>query len=159
MDRRRFLAAAATAVAGTSLLPRVARAADLGAAAKIPITVYKSPLCGCCKEWVKYLEGEGFAPTVREQDDDAMDRTKVTMGVPQSLWSCHTAVLGRYIVEGHVPAEDLRRLLAEKPAVLGVSAAGMPQSAPGMARPGQPKQAYDVTAWKQGGATMLFARH
>jgi hypothetical protein len=158
MDRRRFLAAGVVAAA---LSPR--RIFALGTldalAPKTPITVYRSPLCDCCHSWIEYLKTEGFAPKVLEQDDNAMTETKIQLNVPQALWSCHTALLGSYAIEGHVPAEDLRRLLAEKPKVLGISAAGMPQSAPGMYRAGEKKQPYTVTSWAKGGSTQVFAKH
>ncbi|MFN8878609.1 MAG: DUF411 domain-containing protein [Gemmatimonadota bacterium] len=150
LTRRRFLAVGAAAV--------VAR--DLAAlAAPTPITVYKAPTCGCCKDWITYLAKNGFAPKVFDQSDEAMTQTKFAMAVPQPLWSCHTAMVGGYVVEGHVPAEDIRALLAKKPAVLGLAAPGMPQSSPGMYREGDPKVPYSVMAWAKGGATSVFARH
>ncbi len=151
ITRRSFLALSAVALASR----------DLRAAlpAPIAITIYKSPLCGCCKEWVKYLEGQGFAPKVFDQSDDAMHATKGAMGVPAALESCHTAMVGGYAIEGHVPAEDMRRLLAEKPKITGLAVPGMPQSAPGMYRPGDPRVPYEVIAWDRAGKTRVFAKH
>ena len=126
-------------------------------AAPESITVFKSRTCGCCTEWVDYLKGEGFAPVVH--DEEEMDVVKDNLGVPSGVRSCHTAQVGKYLVEGHVPAEDIRRLLKEKPAVAGLAAPDMPASAPGMAQPGQPHQAYEVLAFTRDGATEVFAKH
>lgn len=122
-----------------------------------PITVYKSASCGCCAKWVDHLMQSGFAPVVHDEND--MDAIKDQMGVPKDLRSCHTALLGRYVVEGHVPAADLRRLLAEQPDVAGLAAPGMPASGPGMAVPGAPHQAYEVLAFGKNGKTTVFAKH
>jgi hypothetical protein len=122
-----------------------------------PITVYKSASCGCCAKWVDHLKENGFAPAVHDEAD--MDAVKDEMGVPKDLRSCHTALLGRYLVEGHVPAADLRRLLAERPAVAGLAVPGMPKSTPGMAMPGEPHEAYEVVSFTRDGRTRLFARH
>jgi hypothetical protein len=121
------------------------------------ITVYKSASCGCCAKWVDHLRANGFAPTVH--DEDTMDAIKDEMGVPSGVRSCHTALLDRYLVEGHVPADDLHRLLAERPKVLGLAVPGMPASTPGMAVPGQPHEPYEVVSFTQDGKTAVFARH
>lgn len=121
------------------------------------ITVYKSASCGCCTKWVDHLRASGFTPTVH--DDENVDAIKDEMGVPKDLRSCHTAMLGRYLVEGHVPAADLRRLLAERPALLGLAVPGMPKSAPGMAVPGETPEPYQVVAFAAGGKTSVFAKH
>ena len=137
----------------TTLLPR------LGAAAAKPlsITVYKDPSCGCCKSWVEHLRTNGFALEVHDRSD--MNALKDSLGVPPSLRSCHTAVAGAYVVEGHVPAADSKRLLATKPAkTLGVAVPGMPAGSPGMEMGGRSDR-YDVIAFAPGGATRVFARH
>ena len=121
------------------------------------ITVYKSASCGCCAKWVDHLKANGFTPAVH--DDENMDAIKDEMGVPAGVRSCHTALLGRYLVEGHVPAADLRRLLAEKPAVAGLAAPGMPGGSPGMAVPGAPHEPFEVLAFTRDGKTTVFARH
>jgi hypothetical protein len=121
------------------------------------ITVYKSASCGCCAKWVDHLRSHGFTPTVH--DEENMDAIKDEMGVPQDLRSCHTALLGRYLVEGHVPAEDLHRLITEHPAVLGLAVPGMPRSSPGLARPGDAPEPYQVVAFAAGGKTSVFAKH
>jgi len=121
------------------------------------ITIYKSATCGCCAKWVDHLRANGFVPAVHDEQD--MDAIKDNMGVPKGVRSCHTALLGRYLVEGHVPASDLRRLLADRPAVAGLAVPGMPKSAPGMAVPGDTHEAYEVVSFTRDGKTALFARH
>ncbi|HEV7365657.1 MAG TPA: DUF411 domain-containing protein [Gemmatimonadales bacterium] len=122
-----------------------------------PITVYKSSTCGCCTKWVDHLRANSFKPTVHDRDD--MDSLKDELGVPQEVRSCHTAVAGGYLIEGHVPASDIRRLLAERPEVAGLAVPGMPAGTPGMAEPGAPTGGYDVSAFGKKGATRLYARH
>jgi hypothetical protein len=128
-------------------------AAAMPAAKPIAITVYKTPTCGCCRAWVKHLESNGFAVTAHDLDDLA--ETKKSLGVPAALQSCHTGVTGRYVVEGHVPADVITKLVAEKPAVLGIAVPGMPSGSPGME--GGPKQKYDVIAFERGGKTRVYA--
>ncbi|HSV28315.1 MAG TPA: DUF411 domain-containing protein [Candidatus Omnitrophota bacterium] len=95
------------------------------------VEVWKSPLCGCCGGWVEYMEQQGFKVTVHETDD--MDTVKNKLGVPEQAWSCHTAKVAGYVLEGHVPVQALDKLLAEKPqGVTGIASPGMPQGSPGM---------------------------
>jgi hypothetical protein len=122
-----------------------------------PIEVYKSANCGCCAKWVDHLRASGFAPTVHDEED--MDAVKDRLGVPKGVRSCHTAVLGRYLVEGHVPASDLRSLLAKHPAVAGLAVPGMPSSTPGMAAPGAPVEGFEVLAFQRDGKTQSYAKH
>jgi hypothetical protein len=122
-----------------------------------PITVYKSSTCGCCTKWVDHLRANSFSPTVHDRDD--MDSLKDKLGVPTEVRSCHTAEAAGYLIEGHVPASDIRRLLAERPKVAGLAVPGMPTGTPGMAEPGAPTGGYDVMAFRKKGATLLFARH
>lgn len=157
LTRRQFLAAAPAALPAAAALLAVARTMS-AAPAPTPITVYKTPTCGCCKAWVEYLAGQGFAPKVMDQSDAAMDETRLAVGVPQALWSCHTAVVERLVVEGHVPAEDIRAALASSSPPLGLAVPGMPLSAPGMKRAGDPHVPYDVMAWGPKGTTRRFAR-
>lgn len=158
LTRRAWIArAAATALSGaamTTLLPRIGGAA---AAKPTPITVYKDPSCGCCKNWVDHLRANGFAPDVHDRSD--MDALKDSLGVPAKLRSCHTAVVEKYVIEGHVPAADVKQLLATKPAkTVGVAVPGMPAGSPGMEMGGRVDR-YDVVAFAPGGATRIFARH
>lgn len=124
------------------------------AAAPATITVYHSPTCGCCKEWIKYLQANGFTVKSIEQDD--VSPIKAELGVPRKLVSCHTAVIAGYVIEGHVPAADIERLLREKPKVTGLTAPGMPPASPGM---NQGKDPYDVLTFDLKGATTVWARH
>ena len=119
------------------------------------VTVYKSPTCGCCEKWVEHLRSNGFS--VQTRDTDQLAEIKQMHGITPSLASCHTAVIGPYVVEGHVPAEDIRRLLAERPPVLGITAPGMPMGSPGME--GGRVDAYDVLAFDDEGKVTVFSRH
>lgn len=94
------------------------------------ITVWYSPTCGCCKKWVSHLEENGF--TVRAQERQDMAWLKHQLGVPEAMASCHSARVGNYLIEGHVPASDIRRLLREQPQAAGLAAPGMPAGSPGM---------------------------
>jgi hypothetical protein len=125
------------------------------AAAKTAVAVYKTPTCGCCGKWVEHMQASGFATTVTELPDLA--ETKAKHGVPAKLQSCHTSLVGGYVIEGHVPAEDIRRLLREKPAIVGLAAPGMPAGSPGMDVPHAP--AFDVIAFDKDGHTKVFASH
>jgi hypothetical protein len=106
------------------------------------IVVAKDPSCSCCGSWVKYLRSSGFSAEIIETAE--VERIKKDLGVPQSLWSCHTAEIDGYTIEGHVPADVIQRLLKERPHATGIAVAGMPSSAPGMDVPGA-SDAYDVT--------------
>ncbi len=114
---------------GLAALPFLARSGwAQGALPKMVVS--KDPTCGCCGGWIAYLRAAGFSVDVVETTD--VDRTKTRLGVPGDLASCHTAEIGGYVVEGHVPESAIRRLLAEKPAATGIAVPGMPSSAPGM---------------------------
>ena len=120
------------------------------------MTVYKSPSCGCCAKWVEHVEQHGFAvQTVPTQDMMAL---KKRLGVPGEAMSCHTTKVGNYIVEGHVPAADIKRLLREKPKARGIAVAGMPMGAPGMEH-GDHRQPYATMLIGLDGKTRVFARH
>ena len=96
-------------------------------------TVYKSPQCGCCGFYVKYLRANGFDVTVNDMED--VTPLKERFRIHDDLWSCHTTVIGDYLIEGHVPIEAVNRLLAEKPAIRGIALPGMPGGSPGMPGP------------------------
>ena len=121
------------------------------------VEVYKSPTCGCCSKWIDHLKSHGFA--ARAIDTDKLDDIKATRGIPQKARSCHTAIVGGYVVEGHVPAADIQRLLKERPAVVGIAVPGMPIGSPGMEVPGMKPQAFDVIAFTKDGSTRVFASH
>ena len=125
------------------------------AVAKPQVTVYKTPTCGCCTSWVGHMNASGFAATATNLPDLSAIKTK--NGVPASLQSCHTSLVGGYVIEGHVPAEDIKRLLKERPAIVGLAAPGMPAGSPGMDMPQSP--AYDVIAFDKNGKTSVFAKH
>jgi hypothetical protein len=119
------------------------------------VAVYKSPTCGCCTDWVAHLEENGFAVRTTEMAD--VTPIKEDFGVPVRLRSCHTAIVDGYAVEGHVPADDIKRMLRERPEIAGIAVAGMPQGSPGM--PGPNPQRYDVTAFLKDGRHFVFAKH
>ena len=128
-----------------------------GAGGVASLTVYKDPSCGCCTKWVEHLQVAGLRPTVHDRSD--MDALKDSLGVPGALRSCHTAVAGKYVIEGHVPAADIRRLLSTAPkGVLGLAVPDMPAGSPGMEMPGR-RDRYDVIAFSANGKTSVFARH
>ena len=117
-----------------------------------PMTVYKSPTCGCCGKWVEHMEEAGFDITVDEFA--IMSIVKEQHGVQQSLQSCHTALVGDFVIEGHVPADAIQRLLTEEPEIKGLAVPGMPVGSPGMEVAGHEGVPYTVLAFdKDGGAT------
>ncbi|MCG8053741.1 MAG: DUF411 domain-containing protein [Candidatus Thiodiazotropha endolucinida] len=120
----------------------------------VDVVVYKSPTCGCCKEWVSHLRKNGYKVTVHDRRN--MDPIKRKMSVPQRLQSCHTAQVGEYVIEGHVPAADIARLLREKPPVMGLTAPGMPMGSPGMEGPR--KDPYEVLTFQSDGKTSVYSR-
>lgn len=120
------------------------------------VVVYKSATCGCCKDWVSYLEDEGFV--VQAFNHDNVDQIKSEHGLTDSaLKSCHTALVDGYVIEGHVPVGDIDRLLAEKPDVVGLTAPGMPLNSPGM-NSLIPK-GYDVLAFRKDGSSSIFSSY
>ena len=150
-SRLRLLAGAAAFVA-LSRLPAADRA---GAAALPEVVVYKSPTCGCCTEWVAHLRRHGFP--VRSEDVAELQPVKARHGVPEELQSCHTALVGGYVVEGHVPADLVERLLRERPKVVGLAVPGMPVGSPGMEVPGARAERYRVLTFDRDGKTEVFA--
>ena len=124
-------------------------------AAPLEVTVYKSPTCGCCGKWVSYLEENGFSVVTHEVKD--VGPIKRLHGVPQELGSCHTALIGDYVIEGHVPVADIHRLLEEAPNVKGIAVPGMPIGSPGMEGPNP--ESYRVIAFAETGSTEDFATH
>lgn len=151
MTRRSLLGGIASAAVALLLRPAPAAAQD-----KTPIVVYKDPNCGCCHQWVDYLKANGFTPSVTDTGNMGAIRTRYK--IPSSLTSCHTGVIGGYVIEGHIPAADIRKLLAQRPkGVVGLTIPGMPASAPGMDQ--TPFQPYTVLAFDAAGKTTVFARH
>lgn len=123
----------------------------------LEITVYKSPTCSCCADWITHLEVEGFKVITHNKDD--MDSIKASLGISPRLASCHTATIGGYAIEGHVPADDIKRLLVEKPQIAGLTAPGMPMHSPGMQPPDEKPRDYDVLAFDKAGGIKLFTRY
>lgn len=119
------------------------------------ITVYKSPTCGCCSKWVDHLKANGF--DVRAVDVGDLNGIKARYGVQRHLASCHTAVVDGYVVEGHVPAEAIKRLLRQRPAVKGLAVPGMPVGSPGMEGPNPER--YDVVTFDAAGRQEVFMRY
>jgi hypothetical protein len=149
MLRREFIAVSAGATLALVAAPRLLRALD----APVKMTVYKSPSCGCCKAWVSYMQAQGFTADVKDMND--LSEIKRSLGVPAKLESCHTALVGAYVIEGHVPADLVKKILSEKPQIVGLAAPGMPADAPGM---GSGKTPYEVISWDKAGKTSVFAK-
>ena len=124
--------------------------------AESTITVWKSASCGCCQRWVDYLQDDGFEVTTHNVDDVGSIKQKLGITDP-ALYSCHTAKIGGYIIEGHVPASDIRRLLNEHPKLMGLTAPGMPQMSPGMFSI-EPK-GYDVVQFNAKQETGVFSSY
>lgn len=144
-----FIAFAVGACIATAVIAfRVSAGQDLPA-----ITVYKSPTCGCCSKWVDHLEENGFEVKAVDTQETAM--MKMRYGVPADLSSCHTALVDGYVVEGHVPAEEIKRMLTEKPDVAGLAVPGMPMGSPGME--GSRVDSYDIMAFKKDGSRSIYA--
>jgi hypothetical protein len=121
------------------------------------VEVFKSPTCGCCVNWVKHMQANGFF--VRTTDVGDLTKIKKSRKVPADVQSCHTAVVNGYVVEGHVPAADVLRLLKDKPAVSGIAVGGMPIGSPGMETPYVKAEPYRVLSFDQNGATRVYATH
>jgi len=149
MKRRAVLTSLAAAAAALSL-PVVAKEA-------LPqVQVFKNPSCGCCGAWVDHMKAAGFAVNVTEVDDNSVARRKY--GLPDRFGSCHTAVVAGYVVEGHVPANDVKKLLTMKPAAIGLAVPGMPVGSPGMEM-GSRKDPYQVLLVAKDGRERVFSTY
>ena len=147
---RRLLIGSAAALS----LAGAARAQTRGSRA---LAVYKSPTCGCCEGWVAHMRQAGFTVAVHVVADPGTVRR--ARGLSDALASCHTAVIGGYAIEGHVPAADVVRLLAERPDAVGLALPGMPMGSPGMETPDGRKQPFDTLLVLRSGQTRVFGRH
>jgi hypothetical protein len=127
-------------------------------AAAEAIEVWKSATCSCCEAWVEHLDANGFAVTARNVDSETLQQIKRQAGLSKDLASCHTGKIGGYVIEGHVPAGDVKRLLAEKPEAVGLTVPGMPVGSPGMEGSGE-TEPYDVLLVKKDGTTEIFSKH
>ena len=148
---RRFRAV----IGGTALALAVSVAGGTGMASAADVTVYKTSTCGCCVAWGRHLEANGFQVAVKELDD--LTAVKQAHGITRELASCHTATVEGYVIEGHVPASDIHRLLKERPQVAGLAVPGMPMGSPGMEGPY--KDRYDVVAFRRDGTRVVYASH
>ncbi|MGI9414555.1 MAG: DUF411 domain-containing protein [Hyphomicrobiales bacterium] len=119
------------------------------------MTVWKSPWCGCCTAWVQHMKDAGFKVEIKEVED--LGQVKRAAGIPEALQSCHTATVGGYAIEGHVPATDVKRLLTARPDIDGLAVPGMPSGSPGMEN-GQ-RDPYDVVTFKRGSQTKVFKHY
>ena len=132
-----------------------APAVSVSSVSSVPsVTVYKDPNCGCCSKWVEYMKQNGFNVTSIDTSDVASVKAKY--GIGPELQSCHTAIIGDYAVEGHVPAEEIHRMLKEKPAIAGLAVPGMPTGSPGME--GAIKEKYDILTFDRAGKTTVYAQ-
>ena len=121
------------------------------------VEVFKSPTCGCCSKWVEHMKKAGYTVRVTDIDATELQKLKAKYGVPQSAASCHTARVGGYTLEGHIPASQINRLLGEKRKVAGLAVPGMPVGSPGMEVPGVKGQPYDVLSFDRSGRTAVFS--
>ncbi len=162
MNRRLFsklslaFAAGGIALSGCSGARSSAAGRQTSLSAVNKLMVFRSPTCGCCEQWVDHMTAAGFQ--VQDKVTDEMVMVKQRYGVPPQLESCHTALVNGYVIEGHVPAADVQRLLAERPDVAGIAAPGMPAGSPGMEQ-GDRIDPYRVVSFTAGGATAIFAEH
>jgi hypothetical protein len=140
-------------VAYPTSAPSASSALSASSAASPVIKVYKTPQCGCCKAWVGHLEEAGFKVEVVDMPDLSAVKTKY--GVKPELQACHTAIVGNYTIEGHVPADLIVKMLNEKPAIAGLAVPGMPSGSPGME--GGMKESYDVLSFDKTGHTSVYA--
>jgi hypothetical protein len=150
LNRREWLRGSALAAAALV----TSRSALFSETPPSVVTVYKDPGCECCGRWVKHMSANGFVVTVRDVGN--MDEIKQTMNVPKALQSCHTAVVGRYVIEGHVPADLVKKLIAEKSTALGLAVPGMVTGSPGME--GGKAERYDVVEFDRNGKTRVYAK-
>jgi hypothetical protein len=155
MSNRTFAALVAVATLGVGF---TVAAQPKPVSSRISAVVYKTPTCGCCSLWVDHLRANGFTVEAKDVSSTEVRAVSKAAGLPENGTSCHTAKIGNYVVEGHVPAADIHRMLKEKPAIAGIAAPGMPMGSPGMDQ-GDAKEAYDVLAFTKDGKTSVFAKH
>jgi len=128
------------------------------AARPVPMVVRRNPGCGCCEVWTEQMRASGRFNVATEDDPD-LATLKASRGIPRDLVSCHTALVGDYVIEGHVPLADIVRLLDEQPAIAGMAVGGMPLGSPGMEQPGGGNEAFDVVAFTSEGERRVFSHH
>ena len=143
--------------AAAALVTNATSALALPLVKPVRITVYKTPTCGCCRLWVSHAESMLTGYDIKSIDLDDLTEVKTRLGVPAALQSCHTAITGPYVFEGHVPADLIRRFLRERPKSLGLAVPGMPMGSPGMDIGGR-KERYDVLLFDKAGKTRIYAQ-
>lgn len=146
-----------TMMAGTASFAVVVPLAGIAQAAPA-IHVLKDPNCGCCTGWIDILRQDGFTVTTEDSFGTLLMRHKLDKGIPQDMTACHTGEIEGYMIEGHVPASDLRKLLAQRPDAVGLAVPGMPYGSPGMG-PETEREAYDVFLIRKDGSTEVFTRY
>ena len=157
LPRRQWLATALPLL-GAGLAAALPRWSQAATPQGTPVELWKDPSCGCCHDWVTHMEAAGFRFKVH---DVGNTNARARLGLPQKLGSCHTALVGGYVIEGHVPAADVRRLLQQKPNALGLAVPGMPVGSPGMDSPvyGNRRDPYDVLLVARDGSTRVFSSY
>lgn len=153
MNRRKLLHTSVALAAGVL--------AGLGRAAQPPrpmVEVWKTASCGCCKDWIKHLQASGFDVKTHDVSNDRKAEVRQRLGLAEKFGSCHTALVNGYVLEGHVPAREIQRLLKDKPVAVGLAVPGMPVGSPGMDGPeyGGLKDPYDVLLVQRGGTARVF---
>ncbi|MCC7125595.1 MAG: DUF411 domain-containing protein [Acidobacteria bacterium] len=157
MHRRTFLARTLAVVAAAPVTSLFAQSKP--AAGALPaVMVYKSATCGCCSKWMEHMRGAGFTVDHKDVSDAQLTALSMQSGVTDNVASCHTAHVDGYTVVGHVPADDVKKMLKEKPKVLGIAVPGMPMGSPGMEQGGM-KQPYDTVTFVKGGKTAVYVSH
>lgn len=149
LSRRHVL----TGLAAVLIAPK-----ELFAQSAPQIHVFKDPNCGCCSAWIDILEQDGFRVTSEARAGGSLTQEKIKRGIPQNMASCHTADVDGYVIEGHVPARDIRKLLAERPEAIGLAVPGMPFGSPGMG-PESQREAYDVYLILRDGTSRVFTHY
>lgn len=149
---RRAILISGVALLATSPLRALAQGAGPA------IHVMRDPNCGCCSAWIEILENDGFAVTTEPSLGMVLARYKQENGIPQEMVSCHTGRVESYMIEGHVPVADIRRLLDERPEAVGLAVPGMPYGSPGMG-PESEREAYEVFLIRRDGSTEVFSRY
>ena len=153
--RRRQLLLALGLLPVASVMQAAAAGTDKAAT---EVQVWKEPTCGCCKDWIAHMEANGFKVFV---NTGGTNSARARLGIPQNMASCHTALVGGYAIEGHVPAREIRRLLREKPVAVGLSAPGMPIGSPGMDTPAYKgkKNPYNVMLVAKDGSATIYQKY
>jgi len=135
----------------------VVQTSDVATQSKPEVIMYKPVSCECCSGWADHLRAQGFNVVTKKRED--MDVIKTKYGVTDKLASCHTAIIDGYVIEGHVPAADVERLLKERPDIVGLTAPGMPMQSPGMQAVGKAPKGYDILAFDKDGASTVFTHY